>query len=812
MTDHTYRVNQLVVGDKDTDDLTPITFANLGFLRERDLRPWIENERKFLGDDLLVVQRAHPVVRRNRLRLDILAVARDGALVVIEVKLRDSDDDPRWQAFLHAAACGQRSEDEIIELFAAFKGIDREKAAACLKEHTGSAKLNHCQRVVLIARSFRKQVTTAALWLREHGIDVSCIRLTPHLDEETGTCYLTRTELTPDSENLLVDLVSPLGQQQRDAEWLECHRGQIDEFWQSLAAKFKNGLEPELAPSCVKDISKAGDARRWFRLRYPNSPWNAYVFVRAGTTEERFRVTALLQWNEVDARSAGMSKPAIDKLRRLTATFAERPGWNARMGLVGFYEAGKTVDVALDNEGRLPVNDAAEVLDEVVRTLYPRMEQAMGRTVHVERPPSKSVQGAPAASETSSSVGNLPRPIEEQRTELPAHTFRVLRDKKRVTPEDKDVAELTNITFKEHKFYEVADLHQWLAFERGLLGKNLLVIALNHGVVPGGKLYTDLLAVDRDGAVVVVEVKLDWADGTVYWQAARYAAAYWKYSPDQIIDIFAEFNKVDRTEAIGRLKTHTGSNDVEELKTKLNQRQKIVLVARQFFREDTATSRWLKKHGIDVSFLKLTPYLDEQTGEYYVTGEKYVRDPETERLTVGLLKPQRERLVITDVDDRTLVTNFSRSVARRVRDHLDRALWHPETSKSAKKMADFRYFRLWRAESPWYGFYIFVRPPEDDPDLSDLMRVTLLFQFSKALAEKQPISETDIEELRAVTAESAAQPEWGGREMTSGDYEAGKTVHVALDEPGAEVAAETLAEVIREMYPRIERVLDKARS
>ena len=400
---------------------------------------------------------------------------------------------------------------------------------------------------------------------------------------------------------------------------------------------------------------------------------------------------------------------------------------------------------------------------------------------------------------------------------MTSRMFRVLRDKRRVRPEDKSVSELTEITFKEHKFYEVTDLHPWLAYEPKLLGENLLVVASTpheHNPVPGGALSTDILAVDRDGALVVVEVKLDWSGGAVYWQAARYAAAYWKYSPDQIIDIYTEFQlynefkRLDRKEAIERLKKHTESKDVKGLKTKLNHRQKIVLVSRQFEREDTAPSRWLKRHGVEISFLKLTPYLDEKTEEYYVSGAEYVRNPETEKLTVDLLKPQRERLVITDVDDLAWVTRFARSVAGKVKEQLDQELWHPETSKSARKQGDFRWFGVWRTESPWYGFYIFVRPPEDDRDLSDLMRVTLLFQFSEALAKQEGISGTAIEELRGVTAESAVQPDWGGRTM-AGHYEAGKTVHVALAEPGAELAAQTLAEVIQGMYPRIKRVLDK---
>ena len=396
---------------------------------------------------------------------------------------------------------------------------------------------------------------------------------------------------------------------------------------------------------------------------------------------------------------------------------------------------------------------------------------------------------------------------------MTSRMFRVCRKEARVKAisDEEKPGNLEAIWFSKHGFKEVEDLHPWLAYEPKLLGENLLVVAREHGPVPGGELSVDILAVDRDGALVVVEVKRDWADGTVYWQAARYAAALWKRTPDQIIDLCSEFKRTARNAAIKCLKEHTGSKDVAELKTKLNHRQKIVLVAQAFSREDTATSRWLQNHGVDVSFLTLTPYLETQPegqdDKYYVKAE-LATELKAEALTVDLLRQQRERLVITDVDDLTWVTRFARSAVRKLKDHVESDLWHPETSKSARKQGDFRWFGLWRAESPWYGFYIFVRAPEDDRDLSDLMRVTLLFQFSRALAEQAGISEADIVELRSLTCELRKQAEWGGRKM-EGHYEAGKTVHVALDEPGAELAAETLAEVIREMYPHVKQVLDK---
>ena len=129
---------------------------------------------------------------------------------------------------------------------------------------------------------------------------------------------------------------------------------------------------------------------------------------------------------------------------------------------------------------------------------------------------------------------------------MTSRMFRVLREEARVEAisDEQKPEKLEAIWFSKHGFKEVKDLHPWLANEPELLGENLRVIAATpheHNPVPGGELSVDILAVDHDGALVIVEVKLDWSGGAVYWQAARYAAAYWNYSPDQVIDIYTEF-------------------------------------------------------------------------------------------------------------------------------------------------------------------------------------------------------------------------------------------------------------------------------
>ena len=579
-----------------------------------------------------------------------MAVDREGALVIVELKQDWSGYDIYWQAAVYAAAYWKRTADEIIDLYGQYlhgarwraeeglkyhtgidfygeyQGDEREKAVERLVEHTGSndvddlkKKLNHRQRLVLVAHCFYQSTATAVLWLREHQLDVTCLRLIPYLrDEATKFCYVTIEQLIP------------------------------------------------------------------------------------GPNEEELLVS----------------------LRKIPS----------------------------ENDNDVPLQPA--------RALTPRL------------------------------------------------AFRLL-------PQDKKPEDLTRTTFA---FPDPLDPHDWLVNDPRMLGEDLLVIQRDHSDVEG--LSCDILAVDRDGALATVEARLEGDDSTswtkpIYWRAPLYAATCWKRKAEEIIALYTEYLGGSREAAVEKLKEHTGSEDENDLKAKLNRRQRALLVARTFAKEVTTAALWLRRHEVDVSCLQLTPYLDEETGERYVDRTDLLQERDCEDLLAGLRTTGRvstEHIAELDEIERQgqQISKFSREIADKVKEHLDPELWHTKTDKSAKKMGDFRYFGLWYPHSSWtsdgFHFFIFVRVAKDE---QDVFRVTALFQFGELHARSAGIDEETVGNLRGLTATFAEKPGWNTRSGLWGYYEAGKTVHVALDEPGAEVAAETLAEVIREMYPRIKRVLDK---
>ncbi|MGR3434644.1 MAG: hypothetical protein ACU0CO_07120 [Shimia sp.] len=78
------------------------SFAEAGFIERGHLQEWLAADPaalgSVLGDDLLVIQKEFDGFDGTRERLDLLALDRQGQLVVIESKLDDSGHEVVWQA------------------------------------------------------------------------------------------------------------------------------------------------------------------------------------------------------------------------------------------------------------------------------------------------------------------------------------------------------------------------------------------------------------------------------------------------------------------------------------------------------------------------------------------------------------------------------------------------------------------------------------------------------------------------------------------------------------------------------------------
>lgn len=178
------------------------TFSELNLYERSDLQEWIADNPAILGERLLIIQKEFAGFSDTKERLDLLALDENGRLVIIENKLDDSGRDVVWQALKYASYCATLKKDEICDIYQKYLQSSIQ-AEASLSEFFDepdyeSISLNPIdgdQRIIFVAANFRKEVTSTVLWLRDHGIDITCIKVTPYVDE--GKLYLDTEQILP---------------------------------------------------------------------------------------------------------------------------------------------------------------------------------------------------------------------------------------------------------------------------------------------------------------------------------------------------------------------------------------------------------------------------------------------------------------------------------------------------------------------------------------------------------------------------------------------------------------------------------------
>ena len=187
--------------------LAPKSFSELGFTERAHLQEWIAKMPESLGEELLIIQKEFDGFDETRERLDLLALDKQGNLVVIENKLDDSGRDVVWQALKYASYCSSLSKSQIADIYQTY--LDRYESGGNAKDQIvefleasdfDEVLINEGvgQRLIFIAANFRKEVTSTVLWLLENQIRLQCFKATPYKQGEQ--LFLTLDQIIPTPE------------------------------------------------------------------------------------------------------------------------------------------------------------------------------------------------------------------------------------------------------------------------------------------------------------------------------------------------------------------------------------------------------------------------------------------------------------------------------------------------------------------------------------------------------------------------------------------------------------------------------------
>ena len=181
-----YKINK---SSNSIHSLEQKSFSSLGFREREHLQEWIAKQPDALGEDLLIIQKEFNGFADTQERLDLLALDKQGSLVIIENKLDDSGKDVTWQAMKYASYCSGLSKSNITEIYQQYLNVNDTGANAKERildfmdgQDFEDLAINKgvSQRIMLIAAKFRKEVTSTVLWLMNFKIRLQCFRVTPY--------------------------------------------------------------------------------------------------------------------------------------------------------------------------------------------------------------------------------------------------------------------------------------------------------------------------------------------------------------------------------------------------------------------------------------------------------------------------------------------------------------------------------------------------------------------------------------------------------------------------------------------------------
>ncbi|WP_294032848.1 DUF4268 domain-containing protein [uncultured Moraxella sp.] len=253
-----FSINQV---DNSIEKIQPTSFSELGFSERNHLQEWIAKNPAALGEELLIIQKEFDGFDDTRERLDLLALDKQGDLVIIENKLDDSGRNVTWQALKYASYCATLTKSQIIDIYQSYLGHHSEHNAEheILKFLRASdldeVRFNQNQRIIFVANHYRKEVTSTVLWLMtKHEMPIQCFKATPYKFGEQ--IFLDMEQIIPikETEEFMIKMAEKNREEQN--MFKERDRLLLD-FWQTVIDRCKQAgiaLFANAAPSKFNNI------------------------------------------------------------------------------------------------------------------------------------------------------------------------------------------------------------------------------------------------------------------------------------------------------------------------------------------------------------------------------------------------------------------------------------------------------------------------------------------------------------------------------------------------------------------------------
>jgi hypothetical protein len=172
----------------------------------------------------------------------LLALDKDGTLVVVELKRDDSGKNVELQAIKYAAYCSTFTLNDVVTEYQEYRSkkgekIDEEKARKIITDFIAKddfEAISDRPRIILVSKEFRLKVTASVFWLRKFGLNIRCVKLTPYLIDENKIGFESTIIIPlPEAESYIIKA------ERKDNKEITLTRTQEDdlEFYRDMVKK-----------------------------------------------------------------------------------------------------------------------------------------------------------------------------------------------------------------------------------------------------------------------------------------------------------------------------------------------------------------------------------------------------------------------------------------------------------------------------------------------------------------------------------------------------------------------------------------------
>lgn len=245
--------------NNDIKALEEITFTQAGFKERQHLQEWIAKNPSCLGEELLIIQKEFAGFDDTRERLDLLALDKRGNLVIIENKLDDTGRDVVWQALKYVSYCSSLTTQDIEQMFSAYLSDNNIalNSQELLIEFFGDEdygeilNIGYSQRTILVAGSYRKEVTSTVMWLLNNGIDITCFKAVPFLFKEDILLDFKQIIPLKEAEEFMIKIAAKQKEEVINQKLRGSRHDKRESFWKKFLehANQKTLLTQNLSPA-----------------------------------------------------------------------------------------------------------------------------------------------------------------------------------------------------------------------------------------------------------------------------------------------------------------------------------------------------------------------------------------------------------------------------------------------------------------------------------------------------------------------------------------------------------------------------------